>query len=465
MGFQLKHVQTTANGQRYRRRIPLDVKESLNGQVSFVRPLGSSHDEVLRNYGKAHAEFERLIEIARTKPPAPVVDEPTPTTELALHRELEQRLRAMGYDPNKSSFDPNDPTEGAEFHARSYDADLLSGEFTGYSSDELIEDMPRQDLALVRALLSGVPQQPSPTLEDAKRQYLEDKRYSDPKELKNLQRITAVVGHAQTALMRDPIITTIKRREAKEVMRYMLEELKLSSATVNRYLNDVRAIINHGFLEFDCGLVVSAFKGLKAPESGHSKDSRRPFTNVELVQITSRIEATANDQLNNIWGILAGTGCRMSEVVGLRSSDVFLDVEIPYIRIEGYEGRRLKTDASKRWVPLVGDTFEITKDAYREASGSPILFPRYGDSKSGATSVSAALMKHVRHVTDDKKAAVHSLRHNMKDSLKEVGASKQVQDEILGHTSGGIGENYGGYDSSLKVAAQWLAKIDRNKYN
>lgn len=224
-----------------------------------------------------------------------------------------------------------------------------------------------------------------------------------------------------------------------------------------RRLRGDNCSINHGFLEFDCGVVVSAFKGLKAPESGHSKDSRRPFTNEELVQISSRIETTANDQLKNIWGILAGTGCRMSEVVGLRSSDVFLDVEIPYIRIEGHEGRRLKTDASKRWVPLVGDTLKIAMNALGEASGSHMLFPHYGNPDNA----SAALMKHVRHVTEDKKATAHSLRHNMKDWLKVAGAPKQAQDEILGHASGGIGENYGGYDSSLKVAARWLAKLDK----
>jgi len=52
---------------------------------------------------------------------------------------------------------------------------------------------------------------------------------------------------------------------------------------------------------------------------------------------------------------------------------------------------------------------------------------------------SAAIMKHIRTVTDDKKHTIHSLRHNMKDRLISAGASQQDQDAILGHSSGKIG--------------------------
>jgi hypothetical protein len=62
MEFTLKHVQVTATGHRYRRRIPLLVKEVLGGKEWFLRPLGKSQAEAIRNYGKVHEEFERLVE-------------------------------------------------------------------------------------------------------------------------------------------------------------------------------------------------------------------------------------------------------------------------------------------------------------------------------------------------------------------------------------------------------------------
>lgn len=67
-------------------------------------------------------------------------------------------------------------------------------------------------------------------------------------------------------------------------------------------------------------------------------------------------------------------------------------------------------------------------------------------------------MKHVRAIDADQKVTTHSLRHNMKHRLRVAGASKQVQDDILGHASGGVGETYGSAIAKLKVSWGVLCK-------
>ncbi|MER8745532.1 MULTISPECIES: hypothetical protein [unclassified Mesorhizobium] len=63
-------------------------------------------------------------------------------------------------------------------------------------------------------------------------------------------------------------------------------------------------------------------------------------------------------------------------------------------------------------------------------------------------------MKHVRIVTDDRKKVVHSLRHNMKDTLRRGDVDRDKQNLILGHTLGGDGETYGGPEGRLEEATR-----------
>ncbi|MGI9365374.1 MAG: site-specific integrase [Rhizobiaceae bacterium] len=456
MSYILRHVDTTKDGNRYRRRIPLDVKEALGGRTSFTRSLGKTHSDVVLNYPRVHEELERLVEGVRSNQNPLQNGDIAQKTELELFKELERRIRAKGFDPQQGSFDPSNSADEIEFNSRDFEAERVMNEYPIDPTDGGPLDMNDADYAYVRALYGGVPQQPLPTLEDARRHYVEEKGLNDLAELKNLQRINSVVGHIRDALQRDPILPTLRRQEAREVMRYMLDDLRISPPTVARYLNDIRAVINHGLVEFDCTDANNPFKGLNPPSTGLAKDKRRPLRTDELSQITTRIDATANDELRIIWSLLMGTGCRLNEIVGLRVSDVVLDQDVPHIKVQMHPDRRLKTDASNRWVPLVGDAVTSAKQAVECAADNSMLFPRYGGKISGSASASKALMKHVRAITTDKKAVVHSLRHNMKDWLKEAGASKQVQDEILGHTSGGVSENYGGFEADLRVAAKWM---------
>ena len=53
------------------------------------------------------------------------------------------------------------------------------------------------------------------------------------------------------------------------------------------------------------------------------------------------------------------------------------------------------------------------------------------------------LMKRLRTVITDKKLTIHSLRHRMKDKLRNTGCPEDVSLAILGHSSKPIAANYG----------------------
>ena len=85
------------------------------------------------------------------------------------------------------------------------------------------------------------------------------------------------------------------------------------------------------------------------------------------------------------------TGCRASEWIGLMNDEVFPDAEVPYVRIEPNELRRLKNPQSRRVIPIHPYLIEAGFLEYAramKANGELRLFPfakqeHYNDRATG----------------------------------------------------------------------------------
>lgn len=85
------------------------------------------------------------------------------------------------------------------------------------------------------------------------------------------------------------------------------------------------------------------------------------------------------------------------------------------------------------------------------------IFEKYARPR-GSDGASAMLMKHLRKVIEDPKVTIHSLRHRMKDELRNSGCPESLSREILGHAQPGVAANYGsGY--ALGVMREALQRV------
>ncbi|RUV45333.1 integrase [Mesorhizobium sp. M1A.T.Ca.IN.004.03.1.1] len=447
MGLVLKHVVLTKAGTwHFRRRLPRDVAARLK-QGEFKRLLGTTEREALRHYPKVNAEFERVVADARRRNGAASPAE----TPLEIHRMAERRAQELAstlVHIGERTLPASDP-EAAALIRDSY---LSSFPYDDSGDPVGVPEVEGRALAILSG--GGKLSRPVPTIEDARKLYLKERVGGDAKKTLELDRIFKLVSEA---LQSDRTLVSLKREDAKEVRDHMLDGRKASS--VHRYLNVVRAAINHAIREFDMAGVANPFMYLEAAQKDKAepdRDKRRSFATEELKDVTGRILALGNPSLQRIWQILEGTGCRLAEVAGLRVSDVHLDHAIPHITVEWHDERRIKNAVSRRKVPLVGTALDAAKEAVKAAVGQSLLFPAYGGRANGPGAASAALGKHVRAVVPDQKVTTHSLRHLMKDRLRLAGVSKADQDIVLGHSSGSVGEDYGGADARLKVAERAL---------
>jgi integrase len=461
----LKHTQARGGRTVYRRRITKDELKRVLGKGEIVLPLGRTDAEVRRNYDSIHTKVEAILATAWDEARGIKRPPQSPTARELFQQATTRMQELLGTNPYRDNQGGVDDVD--DWVARSVITDEIARRYREDPETGLPIGVSREDTELVRVLMSDAPRQPPVTVEDAKRRYLDDKfALIEPGPLerkKHEQRAERAIGFITKALGRVPTVVSIKREEARRVQAFMREQV-LSKATVDRYLNDVRAIIHHAIAEFDeLHGTINQFTGLPDLAGGRNggvlpQEEARALSAAEFEKISHRIQTkTRRQDIKLIWRMLAGTGCRLSEVAGLRTADVFVDGDMPYAHAEWREERRLKNVTSRRMVPLIGDALEAARQALELASGGKMLFPAYG-REGGGSAASAALMKHVRAITDDPKAMVKSLRRNMKETLMRAGVDLHGQNLILGHALGGEGARYGGPHARLEVATREMKK-------
>ena len=145
--------------------------------------------------------------------------------------------------------------------------------------------------------------------------------------------------------------------------------------------------------------------------------------------------------------VLIETDARISEICNLKPEQIHLDCEVPYIEISP-KGRELKTNTSKREMPLVG----VALEAMRQA---PNGFPHYLDK---GELVSANLMKafRQRNLFPTPDHVIYSFRHSFEKRMLEAGLDYGLRCLLMGHKNSRPSYGDGG---SLEYRRDELLKI------
>ena len=266
MRMTLEHVQQRGNRKVYRRKVPKGLKEAL-GKGEVILPLGKTDAEVRKNYDGVHRKAQAILaaawdEVRGAKDPA---HGKGPSTQSAREKydQTVAAIKKLGFNP----FRDRAVWEEDEDIARDVTADEILDKYPRDGRTGHPIGIPESEFRLVRALYNGPGEVPPPSLDEAKRLYLDDRfAKSNPPPLarkKDEQRAARAIGHIVAALGKVQDITTIKRQQARTVQAHMLATIN-SPESVERYLNDIRAIINHAIKEFDLARFTNPFMGLAA---------------------------------------------------------------------------------------------------------------------------------------------------------------------------------------------------------
>ena len=441
--MKLKYVDELSGGRmRFRRRYPKAVVKVLGEGVFQVAMKAREGAELFTEHGKLLSEYEKIV------------------------------AKAMRTAAEQGQLSPLEHWREAVIEAEAIVASVKGARDDDDARRLVAEDLQRRkgDPLLYRAVIAPEAEEPAVTLLDAKEMYRTE-RLAGAHGRNQKNRLDRVCRRVEASLgpLNKLAVVDLKREHARKLRDDMRAAKKqdgslLAPATIRRELDMVRAIVSVAINEFDLQRVaINPFDKLEvgvpgaAPETEWEK--RDPLPRDVILAMRKRIiEKVRLPELRLIWRLLEGTGCRGSEIVGLRCEDVEIDVAYPHIRVTWHEDRRLKTKTSIRSVPLVGDCLVAAREALALAKGSHLLFQRYG-TEAGPDSVSKALMVHLRELTANKRHVVYSLRHNMKDLLVTAGVKERDEHRILGHSLGGVGNRvYGGGEAKLKAATKAMKK-------
>ena len=250
------------------------------------------------------------------------------------------------------------------------------------------------------------------------------------------------VGYVVSAIG-DQSIDLYSKTDAVNFRDWLINK-GLQSSSIHRVFSSVRAIINFSINEYGYSFS-NPFAGVYIAND-EEKVKRRSLTSGEL-QLLSLSCRAEDDELRHLFGLLVNTGMRLGEATGLHTSELFLDVDYPYLQVKPNSARRLKTNNSKRIVPLAGISLWAAKRVKEQNSG--YCFPHYTtDGKCNANSASAALGKWLKNQCESG-ATIHGIRHAFRDRLRAIEAPVDLIDQLGGWSSKSIGFGYGdGYPVS-----------------
>ena len=236
-------------------------------------------------------------------------------------------------------------------------------------------------------------------------------------------------------------------------LRDVLLNKGLAVTSIKRMFGSIKAIINLAMAEH--GIEGrNPFSSIYMPDE--VQEERQPIP-LDAIRRIQRDCIAIDDEMRWLLAIISDTGMRLSEAAGLHKDDIILDAPIPYINLQPYSWRRLKTKGSARHIPLIGASLWAAKRTQQHDSS--YAFPRYCNGKiCNANSASAALNKWMKPRLKDN-AVVHSFRHSMRDRLRAVECPSDIIDQIGGWSASSIGASYGkGYE--LPVLTKWMKMLE-----
>lgn len=409
---------------RFVRNIPKDLVAKV-GKRCFYKVLGKNFHDAMAQYSGALADFDQLVAAYRQE--APVRETVLALVANEFGQEAALRLARGDVDANLD-----------------YALQDLSAK---------VEEEVKPEVAA--AIHSAVLPEAETTLADCLTRHLEHKLSGDEARdrlTKNmtdrcLKHAVEVLGHKA---VHDTFIGDITRKDVNAIRDTLLQRLKPNS--VSRLFNVFTAAVNFVVAEDDLP-VRNVFSRIIIKDAKASKDDRLPLTEQEIASLNTTFSAP--DDVAALWACLRDTGARLSEIVFLTVEDVDLQSKSVAIRPNLLRGK-LKTISSERTLPLSDDALGKLQVLRQGKEAEEAIFTRYAKPR-GADSASQMLMKRLRKVVSDPKKTIHSLRHSMKDALRNSGCQEELAKALLGHSDGSVAARYGsGY--SLEVMREALAK-------
>ena len=223
-----------------------------------------------------------------------------------------------------------------------------------------------------------------------------------------------------------------------------LYDLGISARTQARIISGIRSFFS--FLKITGKVKDNPAALLKMPKLGkHLPDI---LTVEEIDAMEAAIDVSTYEGCRNraIVEVMYSCGLRVSEVVSLRISNLFLQEE--YIMVEGKGSKQRLVPISETAITLIRDYLAVRGDVNVKSDAEDILFLNRRGSGMSRVMIFYIVKDLCEQCGIHKNISPHSLRHSFATHMLEGGANIRAIQQLLGHESISTTEIYVHIDCS-----------------
>ena len=236
----------------------------------------------------------------------------------------------------------------------------------------------------------------------------------------------------------------------------------LSVSTINKYLNRLSTLFE--WAQRHAYTSVNPFEGLGIKKTTPAYEDREAFDANDLTRLfSSEIFALGHfKHPYQYWLPLLGlyTGARINELCQLRLGDIRTEDSIWVIDINSVDGKRVKSRAGRRLIPLHSRLIDLGFLDYvarLQAEARIQLFSELKRQRDGhATQAGKWFNERYKRQCgiESPKRTFHSFRHTVINQLKQKGCAKEKIQAIVGQKDGSVTFDVYGVGTRLNLTTR-----------
>ena len=244
-------------------------------------------------------------------------------------------------------------------------------------------------------------------------------------------------------------------REGKDVREVKLEDLEHFSAGLHdigiharsqcRILSGIRSFFR--FLQLDGYRDDDPSELLESPQIGDHLPEVLTLQEIDRLEASIDLSKWEGHRNRAIIEVLFSCGLRVSELVNLKLSNLYLDEE--FVRVMGKGSKERLVPISQRAIQELGFWFDNRCHMQIKSGEEDYVFLNRRGSHLTRTMILIMIKRQAVEAGITKTISPHTLRHSFATALLEGGADLRVIQVLLGHESIGTTEIYTHIDTSM----------------
>ncbi|HBW80318.1 MAG TPA: site-specific tyrosine recombinase XerD [Sphingobacterium sp.] len=227
------------------------------------------------------------------------------------------------------------------------------------------------------------------------------------------------------------VLNTVTRKNIQEFLAW-LQEFNISPFTQSRLISGLKTFFS--FLMIEHEFVHNPTDLLQAPRLARKLPSVLSIHEIDQLIAAIDLSSPEGERNKTIIEILYGCGLRVSELVTLKISNLFLDVE--FIKVEGKGSKERLIPIGQHAIKHLRIYLETIRPHIKiKARNEDIVFLNRRGAALSRVMIFLIIKELALKIGLQKTISPHTFRHSFASHLVEGGADLRAVQDMLGHES------------------------------